>query len=174
MPRLMALLCVLAAFSAQAASNAILELSCSYPDGGSGGVSVASAEFTSSDRTESVSVVYTLTTAALQKELSTRSSMQYAKVSDDHYASKGGAVTLRNIEKRPGLIDNACDEAISILVAKFDQRDPDDFLRIPSTELYLLEGLSRHRWDLVSKQFRDRSTPSHVKTSATYYLRRPD
>lgn len=168
------LLLVLAALPAQAARNAILEIECSHPAAGLAGSGAASAGFESSERREAVSVVHLPTAAALQKELAARAAVPYARVGDDHYASRDGRHILRHVEKRPGPVGPACDEAVAALVARFDQKDAEDLRAVPSVELYLLDGLSRHRWDLVSRQWRDRSTASQVRSSTTYYFRRPD
>ncbi|MCK6425338.1 MAG: hypothetical protein L6Q75_09620 [Burkholderiaceae bacterium] len=168
------LLLVLAALPAQAARNAILEIECSHPAAAGAGPAAASAGFESSERREAVSVLHLPTAAALQKELAARATVPYARVDDAHYASRDGRHTLRQVEKSSGPIGPACDEVVAALIARFDQKDPEDLRAVPSVELYLLDGLSRHRWELVDKQWRDRSTPSLVKTNATYYLRRPD
>ena len=87
------------AVSTHAASTAVLELNCQYPEAGTGGPGTASASFTSGERNESLSVVYVLSAAGLQKELTARSSVRYSKITDDHYVSAGRVFTVRNIEK---------------------------------------------------------------------------
>ena len=170
MKKILVALSLFAVLSVQAASNAILELDCRYPESEAGGPGTASVSFSSGNRTEAVSVVYVVSSAALRKELASRSSVKYTKVAEDHYVSAGRVYTIRNIEKRLGLIDNACAEAISILVSKFRQAEPEDVLGLPSIELYLLDSLDKQGWKFTTKQFRDRSTPPQIRTAETYYF----
>jgi hypothetical protein len=173
MKTILAALLLCAAFAAHA-GNAILELDCRYPQPDSAGPGTAAGSLSFGNHTEAVSVIYVVSSAALKKELSARSGVTYTKVTEDHYVSTGRTYTVRNIEKWHGLIDNTCAEAISVLVAKLRQSEPEEVLGLPSVELYLLDSFEKLGWSFTAKQVRDQSTTSHLRTTETYYFHKQE
>lgn len=168
-------LLALAALSlaAHAAEHAIVEMECQYPKSEGVGVGTARLSFESASKREYVNVTYVLSTVDMERELRRRSGVQYARVSAEHFASAGNVYTVRNIERKRGLIDNACGEAISLLVAKVQGKEPVDISGNPNIELYLLNGIGSRGWDFVHKQVTDKSTDVSSHFVETLYFRSP-
>jgi hypothetical protein len=161
----------LASFPAHAVEHAIVEMECQYPKADGAGVGTARMSFESSAKREYVNVVYVQNAVDLKRELERRSGVQYARVTAEHYVSAGNVYTVRNIEGRKGLIDNACDEAVSLLVAKVQGKERVDIAGYPNIELYLLNGIGSRGWALVHKQLDDRSTDQSSHLVETLYFR---
>ncbi|GMW03997.1 MAG: hypothetical protein AMXMBFR84_51310 [Candidatus Hydrogenedentota bacterium] len=161
----------LLSLTARAAEHAIVEMECQYPKSEESGTGTARLSFESASKRDYVNVTYVLSTADLERELRQRSGVQYVRVSAEHYVSSGNVYVVRNIERQKGLIDNACDEAISLLLAKVQGREPANILGEPNIELYLLNGIGSRGWYLVHKQVIDKSKDISSHFVEKFYFR---
>jgi hypothetical protein len=157
--------------SANAAEHAILEMECKYPESAAAGIGSARLSFESSSKPQYIDVTYVLNSAAMGRELLKNTQAQWISKSADHYVSAGGVYTVRNIERQKGLIDDACTEAISLLVAKVKGRDPVDISGVTNVELYLINGIGSLGWELVHKEVIDESTELSSLLTSKYYFR---
>jgi hypothetical protein len=167
---LLSFLCTSA--SAFALEHAILEVECRYPTSGSG-VGYAHLSFNAASKNESLSLTYVQSSVEFERERSRRSAVQYSRVDEDHYVSAGSVYTIRNIEKTPGLVDNACDEGVSLLVSKVQGKPPTNVSGMLSKEVYLLDGVSQKGWRFVHKQVQDKSSENLSHVVEKFYFQKP-
>ncbi len=162
-------------FTINAAEHALVKMECQYPSSaGSLGSGTAQLGFESASKQEGVNVTYVLNDVAMDRELRKRATVKWISRSPDHHVSTGNVYTVRNIESRKGLIDNACDEAISLLVAKVQGLEPEDILGVANTELYLINGIGLEGWNLVHKELIDKSNDLSSRVISKYYFSRVD
>ena len=155
----------------QDARYGVLDIACDYPKHGAGTVGEGKVRFAVEGDAWTSLVTYAVGDSAVARELRRSGRFNLVRQVDGAFASAGNAVMVRDISNKPGLIDNACIEAVANLVAQIRNGRPANLFGEPAYEPYLFRNLEEVGWLLVSMDREDLSDIARVDKRWRYVFR---
>ena len=149
----------------------VLDIACDYPKNGVAGVGEGRARFATEGDMWVSGVTYAVGDSVVSRELRRLSSFDLKRQEEGRYASAGNVVVLRDISSKPGLIDNACIEAVANLVAQMRNTLPSDLFGESAYEPFLFRSLEDAGWLLVAMDREDRSDIARFDKRWRYVFR---